>query len=56
MTTNITVKTKIRVNGQEYQSVEDMPADVREAYERALASAAHGQPGPPRGAVLRPHD
>ena len=35
MTTNISVKTKIRVNGQDYGSVNDMPPEVRQAYERA---------------------
>jgi hypothetical protein len=38
MTTNISVKTKIRVNGQEYASVEDMPPQIRQAYERAMAA------------------
>jgi cobalamin biosynthesis Mg chelatase CobN len=38
VSTNITVKTKIRVNGVEYSSVEGMPADVREAYERVLST------------------
>ena len=38
MITNVTVKTTIRVNGRVYGSVDEMPADVRQAYERALAS------------------
>ena len=38
MATNITVRTKIRVNGQEFTSVDDMPPDTRQAYERAMAS------------------
>jgi hypothetical protein len=38
MTTNISVKTKIRVNGQDYASVEDMPPNIRQAYERAMAA------------------
>jgi len=38
MTANISVKTKIRVNGQDYSSVEDMPPDIRQAYERAMAT------------------
>jgi len=33
---NVTVHTKFRVNGKDYDSVEAMPADVRAAYERAL--------------------
>jgi hypothetical protein len=31
-----TVRTRIRVNGTDYDSVDAMPADVRAAYERAL--------------------
>jgi len=42
MATNISVKTKIRVNGREYASVEEMPADVRQTYERALAMSVGG--------------
>ena len=38
MTTNISVKTKIRVNGQDYASVEDMPPHIRQAYERAMVA------------------
>jgi len=45
MTTNISVKTKIRVNGQDYGSVNDMPPEVRQAYERALATMAGGKHG-----------
>jgi hypothetical protein len=36
--TKITVTTKIRCNGQDYASGEEMPADVRRAYEQAMAS------------------
>ena len=43
MTTDITVKTRIRVNGQEYASVDDMPDDVRQLYQRALATIAGGK-------------
>jgi hypothetical protein len=34
---NTTVRRKIRVNGKDYDSVETMPAGIREAYERAMA-------------------
>jgi len=53
---NTTVRRKIRVNGKDYDSVEAMPANIREAYERAVAgkdSAAAGElvpaamPSPP---------
>jgi hypothetical protein len=33
---NTTVRTRIRVNGKDYDSVDAMPADVRVVYERAL--------------------
>lgn len=42
MTTNITVKTKIRINGREYASVDEMPDDDRQVYERMLAHTASG--------------
>jgi hypothetical protein len=45
MTANISVKTKIRVNGQDYASVDDMPPDIRQAYERALATLAGAKHG-----------
>ena len=44
MSTLITVKTRIRVNGKDYGNVEDMPADVRQAYERALSAIESGKP------------
>jgi hypothetical protein len=33
-------KTKIRFNGHEYASAEEMPANVREAYTRAVGETA----------------
>jgi hypothetical protein len=33
---SVTLKTKIRYNGQEYSSPADLPPDVRQAYETAL--------------------
>lgn len=33
---SITLKSKIRYNGQEYSSPADLPPDVRRAYEKAL--------------------
>ena len=38
METKIKVTTKIRCNGQDYASSEDMPTDVRRAYEEAMTS------------------
>ena len=37
---NTTVRTRIRVNGKDYDSVDAMPADVRAVYERALGRPA----------------
>lgn len=34
------VKAKIRVNGKEYASAEEMPAKIREAYVRAIGDTA----------------
>jgi len=34
------LKAKIRVNGKEYASVEEMPAKIREAYARAVGDTA----------------
>jgi len=35
---NVTVHRKFRVGGKEYESVDAMPADVRAAYDQALAA------------------
>ncbi len=37
---SITLKGKIRYNGQEYSSPADLPPDVRQAYEKALHEGA----------------
>jgi hypothetical protein len=36
---SVNVKWKFKVNGKEYSSVEEMPADVREAYEKARGTS-----------------
>jgi len=33
----VVVKTRIRVNGREYRSVEEMPPNIRQAYENAMS-------------------
>ncbi len=38
MKTNMVVRTTIRVNGKDYTSPEEMPPEIRAAYEHALAS------------------
>lgn len=37
---SVTLKTKIRYNGQEYSSPADLPPEVRQAYEKALHGGA----------------
>jgi hypothetical protein len=51
---NINIKRRIIVNGREYASVEEMPADIRHAYEQAMAgAAAEGQGNTPTGPRTR---
>ncbi|HVN32881.1 MAG TPA: hypothetical protein VMT45_12940 [Thermoanaerobaculaceae bacterium] len=38
---SINIKRRIVVNGKEYSSVEEMPEDIRCAYELAISGAAH---------------
>jgi hypothetical protein len=45
----ISVKTKIRCNGQEYDSVEAMPPELRRAYEEAMAQLKETGGSPPPG-------
>jgi hypothetical protein len=40
MKVNFVVKRKFIVNGKEYSSVEEMPPELREAYEKAVRSGA----------------
>ena len=53
---NINIKRRIIVNGREYAGVEEMPEDVRHAYEQALASAGregHGiNPAGPQTKII----
>lgn len=35
---NVNIKRKYKVNGKEYDSPEEMPADVREAFKKAMES------------------
>jgi hypothetical protein len=50
MTVKIQVKRTFTVNGKEYASREEMPENIREAYDKALGnvingqSASHGKP------------
>ena len=41
MDMNVTIKRRFKVNGVEYDSIEVMPPEVRQAYERATASSGH---------------
>jgi hypothetical protein len=36
----INVKRKFRINGKEYNSIEEMPGDIREIFEKARSSQA----------------
>ena len=38
MNVNINIKHKLIVNGKEYGSLDELPQDLRQAYERALAA------------------
>jgi hypothetical protein len=38
MPINFNVKTKIKINGKEYSSPEEMPPDIRSLYEKAIAN------------------
>jgi len=38
MSVNVSIKRRIKVNGKEYNSVDDLPPDVRALYDRAMAS------------------
>jgi hypothetical protein len=38
MNINVNVKRKFKVNGKEYNSIEEMPHDIREAFEKAIES------------------
>lgn len=43
MDIKVNVKRKFKVNGKEYNSIEEMPRDIRDAFEKAIAS--QGGPG-----------
>jgi hypothetical protein len=52
MDVNINVKRKFKINGKEYESLEDVPAEMREAVQKALD--AREIPGfPSKAAVVR---
>jgi hypothetical protein len=38
MNVNINVKRKFKVNGKEYNSIEEMPPDIRSAFEKGMAT------------------
>jgi hypothetical protein len=40
MNVNVNVKRKFKINGTEYNSIEEMPPDIRSAFEKAMASQA----------------
>jgi hypothetical protein len=40
MNVNVNVNRKYKINGKEYNSIEEMPPDIRNAFEKAMASQA----------------
>ena len=38
MNVNVNVKRKFKINGKEYNSIEEMPPDIRSTFEKAMAS------------------
>ena len=40
MNVNLNVKRKFKINGKEYNSIEEMPPDIRSTFEKAMASQA----------------
>jgi len=40
MNVNVNVKRKYKINGKEYNSIEEMPPDIRSAFEKAMATPA----------------
>ena len=40
MNVNVNVKRKFKVNGKEYNSIEEMPPEIRNAFEKAMALRA----------------
>jgi hypothetical protein len=40
MNVNVNVKRKFKINRKEYNSIEEMPPDIRNAFEKAMASQA----------------
>lgn len=47
MPVNFNRNTKVKVNGREYNSIEEMPPDVRSVYEKAIASLPGSAAMPP---------
>ncbi len=56
MSISLKVKRKYKINGIEYNSVEEMPPDIRNAFEKAMASRAgsdhQGNPAPVRTKII----
>ena len=40
MSINISLKRKFKINGKEYNSIEEMPENIREAFKKAMDSQA----------------
>ena len=53
MTVKVSVKGRFVYNGKAYGSLEELPENVREAYEKAMAGSASGVPGSAPAATLK---
>lgn len=51
MSFKVNVKTTIRINGQEYASVDEMPEDIRKQYEQIMMSMGRGSAVFPQSTV-----
>jgi len=40
MNVNVNIKRKFKINGKEYNSIEEMPPDIRATFEKAMSSQA----------------
>jgi len=53
MSISIDVKRKFKINGKEYNSVEEMPDEIRMVFEKAMALRASGAGQRTHSAVMR---
>lgn len=44
---NVSAHWKVRINGKEYRALDEVPPELRSAYEQALEAARSARPGQP---------